>query len=201
MFALIPTLPWILWLTLLPTAAGGAEFVGAPVCGQCHVEAEAAWRGSHHDLAMLSATEETVLGNFDDAVFEHQGVRSRFYRRDGDYFVETEGPDGAIQEFRIAYTFGADPLQQYLIGFPDGRYQALTIAWDSRPVEAGGQRWFHLYPDETIPPGDALHWTAPAHNWNFTCAECHSTDLRKNYDPTLDRYNTEWAEINVACEA
>ena len=201
MSRLIPTVCWLMCLMLISVVSGAAEYVGTPVCGTCHSEAEQTWRGSHHDLAMLPASEETVLGDFDDAVFEHNGVRSRFYRRDGHFFVETEGADGQMQEFRAEYTFGADPLQQYLIGFPDGRYQALTVAWDSRPAEAGGQRWFHLYPDETIPPGDRLHWTAPAHNWNFTCAECHSTDLRKNYDPVADRYDTEWAEINVACEA
>src|SRR4051812_49584619 len=33
------------------------------------------------------------------------------------------------------------------------------------------------------------------------CAECHSTELRKNYDPATDSYRTSWAEIDVACEA
>ena len=46
--------------------------------------------------------------------------------------------------------FGIDPLQQYLIEFPDGRIQALSIAWDTRPKEQGGQHWFHLYPNEKI---------------------------------------------------
>ena len=33
------------------------------------------------------------------------------------------------------------------------------------------------------------------------CAECHSTDLVKNFDPQTGRYDTTWSEINVACEA
>jgi predicted CXXCH cytochrome family protein len=200
---LVPeTMRWCLIGLLLVAGPGfAAEYVGRSSCAECHVEAVRAWQGSHHDLAMQPATAETVLGDFDDAAFEHRGVRSRFYRRDDGFFVETEGPDGETREYRLAYTFGADPLQQYLARFPDGRYQALSVAWDTRPVEAGGQRWFHLYPEETIPPGDVLHWTAPAHNWNFACAECHSTDLRKNYDPVTDRYDTQWAEIDVACEA
>ena len=49
--------------------------------------------------------------------------------------------------------------------------------------------------------GDWLHWTNYSQNWNFTCAECHSTDLKKNYDAASDTYKTTWAEINVACEA
>ena len=96
--------------------------------------------------------------------------------------VRTDGPDGALHDYAIAYTFGVYPLQQYLIAFPGGRYQALGIAWDSRPKEQGGQRWFHLYPDQQLPPGDRLHWTGRDQTWNYQCADCHSTNLKKNYD-------------------
>ena len=91
-------------------------------------------------------------------------------------------------------------MQQYLVAFPDGRLQALPIAWDSRPKATGGQRWFHLYPDEAIAHDDVLHWTRLNQNWNFMCAECHSTGVRKNYDAAHDRFATTWAEIDVGCE-
>ena len=90
---------------------------------------------------------------------------------------------------------------QYLVEFPGGRLQALSVAWDSRPADAGGQRWFHLYPDERITPDDPLHWTGPYQNWNFMCAECHSTDVAKNYSLETDSYDTTWSEIDVSCES
>lgn len=189
------------FLLLVASAVHAKDYVGAGICAACHKAEYAAWQGSHHDLAMQVANRDTVLGDFDNAVFEHRGVRTRFFTRDGRFMVETQGANGEQQEYEVSYTFGVIPLQQYLIGFPDGRYQALTVAWDSRPSEQGGQRWFHLYPNEDTPPGDELHWTAPAHNWNFACAECHSTRLRKNYDAAADTYRTGWSEINVACEA
>ena len=99
---------------------------------------------------MQHATDKTVLGDFNDASFDYFGVSSRFFRKDGKFLVETDGPDGKLATFEVKYTFGVDPLQQYLIEFPDGRVQALSIAWDSRPKEQGGQRWFHLYPNEEI---------------------------------------------------
>ena len=133
--------------------------------------------------------------------FDYYGVRSRFFRKDGKFLVETDGPDGKLATFEVKYTFGLDPLQQYLIEFPDGRLQALSIAWDSRPKEQGGQRWFHLYPNEEIKHDDVLHWTRLNQNWNFMCAECHSTGVRKNYDAANDRFATTWAEISVGCEA
>ncbi len=123
-----------------------------------------------------------MLGDFNDASFDYYGVRSRFFRKDGKFLVETDGPDGKLATFEVKYTFGLDPLQQYLVEFPDGRLQALSLAWDSRPKEKGGQRWFHLYPNEEIKHDDILHWTKLNQNWNFMCAECHSTGVRKNYD-------------------
>ncbi len=178
-----------------------SEYVGGEVCAACHADEAEQWAGSHHDLAMQEATEATVLGDFEGTDFTAYGVTSRFFKNDGKFHVNTEGPDGHLRDFEIAYTFGVYPLQQYLVAFPGGRYQALGIAWDSRPETEGGQRWFHLYPNEHIASDDALHWTGINQNWNFMCAECHSTNLRRAYDFETDRYQTTWSEIDVSCEA
>ena len=176
-------------------------YVGRDSCLECHENAMRLYEGSHHDLAMDHATEATVLGDFNDSVFTYNGLTSRFYRRAGSFFVETEGEDGNLQEFPISYVFGVIPLQQYLIEFPDGRIQCLGVAWDTRPAEEEGQRWFHLYPDEKVDHRDVLHWTRVSQNWNYMCADCHSTNLHKNYDLATDTYATSWSEIDVSCEA
>lgn len=178
-----------------------AGYVGREACADCHAEQTARWLGSHHAKAMQPAEDGTVLGRFDGSQLTVQGVTSTFFRRDGRPWVRTEGADGALQDFPIAYTFGVAPLQQYLIGFPQGRLQALPLAWDSRPIEQGGQRWFSLYPDEAVKPGDPLHWTGRNQTWNYMCADCHSTGLRKGYDLAGDSYGTTASDINVACEA
>lgn len=177
------------------------SFVGGGSCKQCHEKEYSAWQKSHHDLAMQEANKNTVLGDFNNRTFEYNGIVSKFYKRKGKYYVRTDGPDGKLKEFLIAYTFGVTPLQQYLIAFPDGRLQALSIAWDSRSKKEGGQRWFHLYPDEKISYDDVLHWTGTAHNWNLRCAECHSTNYQKNFSLTENRYKSTWSELNVSCEA
>jgi tetratricopeptide (TPR) repeat protein len=219
-FVLVATLVALLGFTLITPDAAGADtggpaqpspitgqsettphYVGQQVCGRCHQEQQKRWTGSHHDRAMQVANEQAVLGDFNDASFTYYGLTSTFFKRDGRFMVHTDGPDGELHDYEIKYTFGIHPLQQYLIEFPGGRLQALGIAWDSRPREQGGQRWFHLYPNEKITPIDSLHWTAPDQNWNYQCAECHSTNLQKNYDLTVNRFNTTWSEINVACEA
>lgn len=176
------------------------SFVGSEACAACHAAETDAWSGSHHDLAMRLATDETVLGDFDDATFTYFDIESRFYR-DGDrYLVTTDNEVGEPTEYEIEYTFGVYPLQQYLVEFPQGRLQPLALTWDSRPAAEGGQRWFHLYPDEFIAHDDLLHWTGADQNWNFMCAECHSTELIKNFDRGSRSFDTQWSEINVGCE-
>jgi tetratricopeptide (TPR) repeat protein len=182
-------------------SANKLAFVGSETCASCHSGEATLWHASQHAHAMAHATKDTVLGDFNDASFDYYGVHSRFFR-DGDKFtVETDGSDGKLAPFEVKYTFGLYPLQQYLVEFADGRIQALSLAWDSRPKEQGGQRWFHLYPHEEITHDDVLHWTKLNQNWNFMCAECHSTGVRKNYDAAKDRFATSWAEISVGCEA
>jgi predicted CXXCH cytochrome family protein len=150
---------------------------------------------------MAVAGETTVLGDFGDVIFEHRGVKSRFFRKDGEYFVNTQGHDGEWRDFRVVYTFGVEPLQQYLLELPRGRLQSFTVAWDTRPKEDGGQRWFSLDPDEKITPEDPLHWSGSLYNWNSRCASCHSTGLRKRYEAQTDSYETTWNDVDVSCQA
>ena len=182
-------------------ASDSASYVGRETCKSCHVEQENLWQGSHHDLAMQHASEETVFGDFSNATFSHAGISSKFYKQKNKFMVQTDGPDGKLHDYEIKYTFGVTPLQQYLIELDDGKLQALSIAWDARKKAEGGQRWFHLYPDEEITFEDELHWTRPSFNWNGMCAECHSTNLKKNYDTKTDSFKTSWSEIDVSCEA
>jgi len=181
--------------------AAPSDFTGTKSCATCHGEQHESWQNSHHDLAMQHASKDTVLGDFNGAEFSANGVSSRFFIKNGQYWVSTDAADGSIKGFEIRYTFGVTPLQQYLIEFPDGRVQALGIAWDARSASLGGQRWFHLYPDESIKAGDELHWTGPQQNWNYMCAGCHSTNLKKNYDSVNNTFKTSWTDIDVGCES
>ncbi|WP_252046805.1 hypothetical protein [Vibrio sp. SCSIO 43186] len=134
---------------------------------------------------MQHATADTVLGNFSDLKLEFKGSINRFFKRNNQFLANIQGPDGQWHDYQIKYTFGVTPLQQYMVEFEDGRVQLIPFAWDSRPESQGGQRWFHLYPNMT--PKDEFYWTNTGQNWNFMCADCHSTNLEKNYsaDTTL----------------
>ncbi|WP_353570585.1 tetratricopeptide repeat protein [Candidatus Albibeggiatoa sp. nov. BB20] len=171
-------------------------FVENQSCADCHPKQFSDWLGSHHELAMNPATQQYILGDFNNTEFKDDTISAQFYTQDQQYFVKTTGKDGTIAEFTIKYTFGVTPLQQYLLQFPNGRLQTFTVAWDSIK-----KQWFNLYPDRTLSADNPLHWTQTYHTWNAVCAECHSTDLNVNYDLKTDSYQTTWAEINVSCQA
>ena len=185
-----------------------ATYVGRSACIDCHRDQADAFAGSHHDLAMDVATDQSVLGNFDDATIEHDGMVSRMFR-DGDRFmVHTEGETGQMEDFEVKYVFGYEPLQQYMVEFDRSddmpadelsRIQVLRISWDTE-----NKRWFYLRPPDVadkLEPGDPLHWTGIAQRWQTMCADCHSTDLKRNFDPSTNRYHTTFSEIDVSCEA
>lgn len=175
---------------------GESTYVGSANCKACHEASYAEWQKSDHFLAMQPANDSTVLGDFDQRTFVADGVTNTFFKKDGKYYINTEGDDGINHDYEVLYTFGYFPLQQYLVAFPGGRLQSTRVSWNSRD-----KKWFHQYAGQSVYHKDWLHWTGNSQNWNTMCASCHSTDLRKNYDEQTDSYNTTWKEINVTCES
>lgn len=185
-----------------------ATFVGRSSCVQCHQEETEAFTGSHHDLAMDHATETSVLGDFNDATLEHDGMTSRMFRDGGRFMVHTDGEDGEMHDFEVKYVFGYEPLQQYMVEFDRtddmpkhevARLQVLRISWDTAK-----KKWFYLRPPDVgdkLLADDPLHWTGVAQRWQTMCADCHSTDLKRNFDTATAHYRTTFSEIDVSCEA
>jgi predicted CXXCH cytochrome family protein len=172
------------------------HYAGTESCIECHEKEYNEWLGSHHDQSMMIASDSSIKGDFNDVSFFNKGVFTRFFRDGEKYMVNTEGKDGKYHDYEILYTFGTEPLQQYIVEFPRGRYQCLRIAWDT-----DSNKWFDLYPDFRIASSEWIHWTGGGMNWNTACADCHSTNLRKNYFNEPDSFNTEYTIINVSCEA
>jgi len=182
------------------SASSADKYVGSKQCIDCHQEQYQAWQGSHHDMAMRHANSETVQGDFNNVSFESNAKVNRFYQKGAQYWVNIEGPDKQFHDYQIKYTFGFEPLQQYMVEFDDGRLQLIPFAWDTRSKDQGGQRWFNLYPEQTEKHQD-FFWTNMGQNWNYMCADCHSTNVDKNFDVETNSYNTTYSEINVGCEA
>jgi predicted CXXCH cytochrome family protein len=179
-----------------PVAPAPAKMVDEQQCQGCHSEQVKDWQGSHHQLAMQPATAETMLGDFNNVTFKAENETTRFSRNNHEFWVNTPGIDGKNADFKVAYTFGIAPLQQYLIEVGEGRLQALGVAWDSEK-----QRWFHLYPGQGVNFKDPLHWSKPSQNANFMCVECHTTGYKRNFDPVKNTFDSHWNSLGVGCQA
>lgn len=187
-------------LIFVQVKATASEYVGSKVCQNCHENQFNGWKGSDHEMSMNHATDEFVLGNFENAALVFKGKENLFFRKGQQYWVNIEGPDGKFHDYQIKYTFAYYPLQQYMVEFEDGRVQLIPFAWDSRAKEKGGQRWFNLYPLFTQNHQE-FYWTNTGQNWNYMCADCHSTNVKKNFDDKTNTYKTTFSEINVGCES
>jgi len=178
-----------------------ATYVGSDKCQSCHQNEFSLYKQSDHFHAMDTVSHSSVLGDFDNASFNYFGDTILFYKKNNHYFVSTKDSTGLRREFQVSYTFGWRPLQQYLVKFTDGRIQALPFCWDTRPAEKGGQRWFHLYGKEKIGNKDELFWMGVNQNWNYMCADCHTTDFKTNYNTKANIFSSTWKAANVSCES
>ncbi|TBC18162.1 tetratricopeptide repeat protein [Rhizobium ruizarguesonis] len=171
-------------------------FVDERMCASCHADQAAAFSKSHHAKAMALADDETVRGDFNNTRFDHDGVVTTFTRRDGRFFVDTEGADGGQAEFEVKYTFAYEPLQQYLVDIGGGRLQALDIAWDTAK-----RQWFWLGNGTPAKPGSTYHWTGPFYRWNRTCIDCHSTDPQAKFQPQTNEYKSTYVATSIGCQS
>jgi predicted CXXCH cytochrome family protein len=164
-------------------------YAGSSACAACHPRESAAWRASHHALAMRPATPGTITADFSGPPASGNGASVRFHQAANALAATVDG-----KTYPVTATIGVAPLQQYLASLPGGRLQVLPLAWDTRPAPQG-QRWFN-----PARPGAAA-WTSRDQTWNFMCADCHTTGLDKAYDETADTYRTRYSEPGVGCEA
>jgi len=172
------------------------DYVGSDRCADCH-EAEAeAWAGSHHALAWTEVSDGAIVADFNGTGFEHDGMSVVFSDDAGRLSARVTEKDGVTTDYGVHSVVGIEPLQQYLFETEPGRLQSFDVVWDTE-----NRRWFHLYPDQDLPPDDGLHWSGPYKNWNARCAECHATGFQKRYDPQTRSYRSERAEIGVGCES
>jgi len=78
-----------------------AQYIGSSTCASCHDGEAAEWRKSQHHDAMAEASDKSMLGNFNGTKFTYAGTTSTFFKRDGKFFVTTDGRDGKLTDYEI----------------------------------------------------------------------------------------------------
>lgn len=183
-------------------------FASSQTCKACHPREYETWHDSYHRTMTQLATPQAVVGDFDDVTLQDQG-RTYALRRDGDaFFVETpdfEWERAQVQsgkpipepskiprvERRIILTTGSHWMQTYWYAAEDGKEMInfpFVYLFDA-------QRWVpreHVF----LRPPDA----GPLRQrWNDNCLGCHTTFGVPG--GSKEGWNTEVAELGIACEA
>jgi predicted CXXCH cytochrome family protein len=176
-----------------PVELGGLEYVRSDTCERCHPSHYQSWHRTFHRTMTQEASPATVVGDFQDAEFTYTGVRSRFFRQGGSFFIETLNGTGEMQQFKIVRTVGSRRVQQYVTRIGD-RYIRLPLAWN---IEE--QRWFHLNGGFLNPDGSPFN--AHAALWDGNCIFCHNVKARPGYDAARQTFASSVAELGIACES
>ncbi|MCP4819225.1 MAG: hypothetical protein GY883_08555, partial [Shimia sp.] len=171
-------------------------YVGSQACADCHTDAYANWQTSHHGEAWCMPDAAVLQGAFAGETFELKGMSATFDTVDGLRRVFVREEDGSEATYDLHSVGGTHPLQHLILETEAGRLQSFDVVWD-----VDQRRWFHLYPDQDLPPQDAFHWSGVYKNWNARCAECHATGFEKNFDFRSKSYASRQAEIGLGCEA
>ena len=191
----------ILCIVMIQGNAFGAEFLGSEACSDCHEPQYRQWQTSDHSKALGLPNVSTVIADFDNQTFEHNGKSIRFSKDDKTYKISLPNENGKVEDYKVDFVIGHYPLQQYASQLERGKIQVINYVWDSRSKAVGGQRWYYLFPDERVDSQHTFFWMNHLQNFNSRCADCHTTNYRKNFSEAVDSYASTWSEMGVGCEA
>ena len=180
-----------------PVTKSRNDYAGSASCRECHADAYALWAKSDHGLAERPLRPDMDQAAFIPARTFQLGSRpTEVHATNGNFYITSIGLSGKAETHQAVHVIGNDPLRQFLVAAPGGRWQAMEAAYDPHHSE-----WFDVFGNEDRQPGEWGHWTGRGMNWNSMCAECHNTRLQKNYDEATDSYHTTVKETTVSCEA
>ena len=177
-------------------------YTGLVRCAECHTNNYAEWKQSLHSVAMTIPTDSTVVGSFNQASRSYGGVTSRMFKRDGQFFMETQGPDGQVNAYRVDYTIGMRQHQAYLTQLDNGRYQVLPLYHDGpKNAWVDAQEGGVVEQHQPLRRDDFYYWTNAGRTWNFHCFDCHASRVEKHYDAKTHRYQSSVGSLSIDCEA
>ncbi|ADO74185.1 cytochrome c3 family protein [Stigmatella aurantiaca] len=177
----------------VPVPLAPVGYAGSSACQACHPEHSESWRRTFHRTMTQEATATSVVGDFNRASFTYAGITSRFLREGEHFVIETLDGQGRLRRQTVARTVGSRRVQQYLVREGD-RYIRLPLAWNIED-----RRWFHLTGGFLDPDGTDFNTHRAI--WDANCIFCHNVKARPGYDWNRARFDSQVAELGIACEA
>jgi predicted CXXCH cytochrome family protein len=171
-----------------------AGYLPSDNCRKCHESNYTTWHATFHRTMTREAESQTVLGDFErDNTLTYQGIRADMVREGGRYWMKLTGADGKKQQLEIVRTVGSRRMQQYLTK-SDDKWIRLPVAYDLIQ-----RRWMHL--NGSFFYADGTDYKEHVAEWNSNCVFCHNVKAQPGRDWDTNSWNTEVAELGIACGA
>jgi len=168
--------------------------IGEDACLECHAGEVRDWKRSHHAHAnrpINPALDRPAFTPPREVVEEYSAYRLTW--EDGAPFLTVE-QEGETLTYPLEGVLAYEPLRQYLVPFPGGKWQVTTAAYDSAEDE-----WFDVYEGQGRRPHEWGSWDGQGMNWNANCAYCHNTEFNKNLTPETGNYHSTWTRQAISC--
>jgi hypothetical protein len=169
--------------------------IGPEACVECHADAVADWKSSHHAKANRPVSVELDRAAFTPARrIQESGVTYEMAETDGKFELRVIHDDESVDTYNLIGVIGYTPLRQYLAHLPGDKFQTISATYDVLE-----DRWVDVYAGENRMPGEWGHWANQGMNWNANCAYCHTTEYKKNFDFETNSYHSTWTQQGLAC--
>jgi len=171
-----------------------ADYVESRKCIACHADHYQSWARTYHSRMTQEARRGSVQGDFENNnTFEYQGVTARMERRNNSFVMTFTYPDSRVESNTIVRTVGSRRIEQYITE-KNGQYSRLPVAYDLI-----NHRWMNLIGSFFYPDGKDYSHLRSA--WDPNCVFCHNVKAQPNFDFNTRLFNTEVAELGIACGA
>lgn len=179
-------------------------YVGSSQCKHCHPSHYASFARTYHGRMTREADATSVLGAFDGRELEYFGTTARMEQQGSEYWFSFHNErDPAPTRVRVARTVGSHRYQQYLARDGD-LYFRLPIAWDVSRAQFFHMNGAFLTADPELDANGLVSnvdYNRHVTRWNDNCVYCHNVHPNPGLDAETGRFDTQVAELGVACEA
>ena len=189
----------------LPLEKPTGGYIGSAACQSCHSNQHRSWHESYHRTMTQVATEESVLGDFNNVRLSGNDLGVRLFKEDGRFKVEMSLRDSpATRFYTVVMTTGSHNRQAYWLADPGDKqlkllpfmYLRAEQRWIPRP--SGYISW-----NSQVDSSELSAFRNEEGRWSGACIRCHTTHGQSTpvgedgHPPATPRV----AEFGISCEA
>jgi hypothetical protein len=197
-------------VTNRPRQLPRGDYVGSAACQSCHPENHASWYDSYHRTMTQVATEQSVIGDFDNVRLSGKDISVRLFRKDKQFLAEmTLGDPPRTDVFPVVMTTGSHNRQAYWLATSEHSRELLILPYMYLRAE---KKWIprhsgYINPTCLEERPELAILKRDSGRWGHGCIRCHTTQglcdpANDDVDgPGRPDWGTQAAEFGISCEA